>query len=566
MTNLFAVFLLLLTQSFSSSINLPFNDINILVVTDVHSWVAGHERHEPQWDANYGHVLSFHEHLSNHVAKDSSKSLFFVMNGDFMDGTGLSTYPPVNLTPIEEAMPFDALNIGNHELYRNSTIEHITAPSGFSDFWQERYITSNVLRAGTKKPLGGSRYKIMDGGSARLLTFGFLYNMGTSASPLVVVEPVEKVVEQEWFINALKNEKYDGLCVLVHMDVQDGLVTVILDKIRSVVGDDVPIQFISGHTHIRAYADLDKRANSFEAGKYLDTVGFVSFNKAADTFNHVFLDANVHNLSTTLGVENLMTDKGRALQESIIKTQQDMGLFLKYGCSPDRYYVDYELSHPKSLWRLYMEKVINSFYFDNSPHFAYIQGNGAFRYDLFPGEVTLDDLKAVNPYNDTIYRVTDNLKGSDLLKVLGGELNSLKVTYPWAPNLPPYICSLKSISQEKVYELFTADFDLSYIVAKVENVTGRTIKPEAQAMGTTQLWQEFVAQEWQKERDCKPKQGLASPELFVGVALLVAVLLLTVVIVMHRRAASIAGYNRGIPDEGPVSNASREEEYDDDLI
>lgn len=62
----------------------------MFVVTDVHSWVAGHGRHEAD-DADYGDVLSFYQLLKQQNPK---RDIFFVMNGDFMDGTGLSTIPP----------------------------------------------------------------------------------------------------------------------------------------------------------------------------------------------------------------------------------------------------------------------------------------------------------------------------------------------------------------------------------------------------------------------------------------------------------------------------------------
>ena len=40
------------------------------------------------------------------------------------------------------------------------------------------------------------------------------------------------------------------------------------NKLKSVI-------FLTGHTHIRAYAALDPRAISMESGKYLDTVGLL---------------------------------------------------------------------------------------------------------------------------------------------------------------------------------------------------------------------------------------------------------------------------------------------------
>eukprot|EP00565_Helicotheca_tamesis_P005271 CAMPEP_0185733214 /NCGR_PEP_ID=MMETSP1171-20130828/18796_1 /TAXON_ID=374046 /ORGANISM="Helicotheca tamensis, Strain CCMP826" /LENGTH=142 /DNA_ID=CAMNT_0028402877 /DNA_START=97 /DNA_END=522 /DNA_ORIENTATION=- len=110
------------------------SDVNVLVVTDIHSWVAGHRRHEPQMNADYGDVLSFHERLST-ICASQQKDLFFVMNGDFMHGTGLTTNPPKYLTPILKKMPWDAINIGNHELYANSTIDFISKRGGFVDFW-----------------------------------------------------------------------------------------------------------------------------------------------------------------------------------------------------------------------------------------------------------------------------------------------------------------------------------------------------------------------------------------------------------------------------------------------
>ena len=63
--------------------------------------------------------------LKAYCDKDG-KDIFFVMNGDFMDGTGLSKIPPKELVPIIQSMPFDAINIGNHELYHNEVIEYIT--------------------------------------------------------------------------------------------------------------------------------------------------------------------------------------------------------------------------------------------------------------------------------------------------------------------------------------------------------------------------------------------------------------------------------------------------------
>jgi len=102
-------------------VQLPFGDINVLAVTDVHAWVAGHAPHEPRYDADYGDILSFYERVK-YASQSKGKDLFFVMNGDFVDGTGLSSIPPDKLTPILMKMPWSAVNIGNHELYHNGKL------------------------------------------------------------------------------------------------------------------------------------------------------------------------------------------------------------------------------------------------------------------------------------------------------------------------------------------------------------------------------------------------------------------------------------------------------------
>ena len=94
---------------------LPFGDINLVVLTDDHSWIGGHGHKEPYFDADYGDVLSFYQHLKLYCDA-SEKDLWFVMNGDWIDGTGLSLDGDIQyIAPLIEEMPFDVVNTGNHE-------------------------------------------------------------------------------------------------------------------------------------------------------------------------------------------------------------------------------------------------------------------------------------------------------------------------------------------------------------------------------------------------------------------------------------------------------------------
>ena len=286
---------------------LPVGDVNLLVVTDVHSWVAGHNvQHEPYWNVDYGTLLSFYETLQAQIP-----NLVLVMNGDFMDGTGLGLHVD-RLFPILERMPFAALNLGNHEVLRNDHLQAMR-DKGFLDHWQGTYLTSNTLWTDTRRPIG-HRYTYLtvpqsqsqspasSSSSSRpntVLVFGFLYNMKNACSA-ATVERVQDVVQQEWFRTVLLADPeqeavlsspeqgsptttplvrpYHAILVLAHMDYQDPLLDVIRRAIRTITqNDQVPIQFLAGHSQVRGHAVLDEWSTVVEAGHFLDTIGFVSF-------------------------------------------------------------------------------------------------------------------------------------------------------------------------------------------------------------------------------------------------------------------------------------------------
>ena len=86
-------------------------DINVLVLTDTHSWIGGHARQEsPKLTADYGDVVSLYQNLKSYSDK-MGQDLWFVMNGDWIDGTGLALDgDPSYLIPLLQKMPWDAVN------------------------------------------------------------------------------------------------------------------------------------------------------------------------------------------------------------------------------------------------------------------------------------------------------------------------------------------------------------------------------------------------------------------------------------------------------------------------
>ena len=122
---------------------LAWREINILHLTDVHSWISGHRHSEASvstgyggpWrrvataaqDADYGDLLSLIERLKAEASR-RGVALFVFNSGDVVDGTGLSNLTPVNgqnLTPLLQALPFDAVAVGNHELYESATVGNL---------------------------------------------------------------------------------------------------------------------------------------------------------------------------------------------------------------------------------------------------------------------------------------------------------------------------------------------------------------------------------------------------------------------------------------------------------
>jgi 2',3'-cyclic-nucleotide 2'-phosphodiesterase (5'-nucleotidase family) len=512
-----------------SSVDLPWGDINIVAVTDVHSWVAGHAPH-PYWsndteqtpsNADYGHVLSFYRQLQNQ-ASEKRVDLFFVMNGDFMDGTGLSTIPPENLLPLLTCMPWDAVNLGNHELYHSETVEYMM-DSGFINHWQGNYLTSNVdvlASASHYRPLG-NRYTYLYGTytNTTILTFGFLYNFEGNCN-ITRVRRVQQVVREEWFQSVLKKGNFNAIMVLAHMDYRDVLVTVILDAIREIVGVDIPVQFINGHSHVRGFQALDENAVAFEAGHFLDTVGFASFstrpmmakNKSC-LFQHVFLDANVKELQEAAQMGTLSTPEGDALSVYIHETETALGLTDTIGCSPSTYYPQNELTESNSLWRLFLQKVVRIQLFQLNASKVYIENTGAFRFNLYAGEVTLNDLIAVAPFQDAIYQVAERVSGLELNQVMDA-LNAGGT----GGGLPRMVSSAEHIESDLFYDIFTADFDTRVVGDKIETIASvkqvfvPLLNERNESITTTLLWADFVRAEF----PCRTAEADLYPWIVAG--------------------------------------------------
>lgn len=490
--------------------SLPFGDINVLVLTDVHSWVGSHRRQEPFYNVDYGDILSFYENLKAYCDV-MEMDLWFVSNGDWAHGTGLAGPGDAEeFLPLLEKMPWDAVNCGNHELYESAKVETMIRPGGFVDWFGDRYLTANILRANDphKKPLG-NQYKVLQGKNSRLLTFGFLFNMN-DACDLVEITPVQDVVKEKWFRDALLLESYDAIMILAHMDLVDPLVDTIRNAIREVVGSEMPIQFITGHTHYRGSTQLDDASVSFEAGRFLDTIGFVSFptrstfvgmgeNTTESPFRAMFLDPNYESLGNILKVTDFSTTKGNELSHFILKTQEKMGLLEEVGCAPKEYILDVPLNDESSVFGLYRDHVVPKMFFaqvnTNDTKSIMFLPKDSFRYDLKAFSTLLvDDIWAVSPFNDTV-TLMGSFSGGTILQ-LNSTVNPNQTNVP-SNFVPNYIMIGDVDDTEMKYNLFTHEFGSETIASILKDIDPDSpVQPVATAYTSTLLWLSFVMKNW----------------------------------------------------------------------
>lgn len=335
------------------------------------------------------------------------------------------------------------------------------------------------------------------------------------------------------------------------MHVTDPLVEVIRLAIRRAIGSKVPIQFITGHTHVRAWSKLDDHAASFEAGRYLDTLGFCSFPTKKEViatrmeqnsmynitdvtsseyisaepsrFEHVFLEADRSSLQTMLSSDEGFTtftksSQGLRLTDSIHATQEKLNLNSVVGCSPQRYYLEEPLNSKSSLWRLYMEEVAPNV-LQRSPELKsatgmsdeplFVQGTGALRYDLFQGTVVLDDIISVCPFNDTIFLV-GKVQGWQLLAGLNMSALEAIDGNKNASTLPRWAFSSVDFNLNQSYYLLTSQFHLNEMVGLVENYLGYPLpdpnpfirhptgddNSDLRFWTTTDMWKAYIEREW----------------------------------------------------------------------
>ena len=192
-----------------------------------------------------------------------------------------------------------------------------------------------------------------------------------------------------------------------------------------------PLRFVTGHSHVRAFRVLDNHSVAYEAGNYLNTVGFASFSypsnasssssSTSSNFEYRNIDANQVSMASVAGLNSttpLLTAAGAALQAEIVRVESTLGLNDVLGCAPRTYRTYLPLSSAESLWRLWTQEVTTQAALGSNASRIVVQSTGALRYDLFSGPVTRNDIWTMCPFEDRYLRVASNVNGYDLRVIL----------------------------------------------------------------------------------------------------------------------------------------------------
>ncbi|KDN37136.1 hypothetical protein RSAG8_10345, partial [Rhizoctonia solani AG-8 WAC10335] len=211
---------------------LEWGDVNVLHTTDIHGWISGHSKNvypEKSWSGNFGDLFSFTKHMRK-IAAERGSDLLLVDTGDRRIGHGLTDHildPQTdvngrNVSYMYRTVGYDLVVPGNHDL-QNPGVVNFTM-NKLVKVWGDKYLTSNVNRInGTSL---GARFRYWKTPKGKqMMAFGVVTaKTDTPEDLLQKVVPINKMVEQKWFKDAIKpnlTQPVDVFVLLGHVDPQE---------------------------------------------------------------------------------------------------------------------------------------------------------------------------------------------------------------------------------------------------------------------------------------------------------------------------------------------------------
>ncbi|GAA6007091.1 hypothetical protein JCM10207_001503 [Rhodosporidiobolus poonsookiae] len=391
---------------------LPWGDVNVLSTTDTHGWLLGHQRHEPSFSGDWGDLYSFTQRLKEE-ARRRGVDLLLVDSGDRVDGNGLVDAEPsphpkgYTALSIFSQMPYDLVTTGNHELYKDPVAAYVSDVMG--NKFGDRWVVSNVnLTVDGKEKMMGNRFRKFKTEMGRSVTaFGPLFDFKAHGST-ITVQPPSEMVKEDWFLRAIA-DKPDFFLFAGHMSIRiepDSEWSTIIRTIRQ-LHPTTPVLVFGGHHHIRDCVQEDEYSMSLAAGRYMETVGFMSVSGLNDTqrppsFKRRYLDQNRNTYAYHAG-DNFDTPEGKNITRWLSETATRFNLTEQFGVAPQDYFLHRYPAHtPSSIFHLVTTKVLPLLIQrDDRPHKPFtVLNTGSIRFDVFKGPFTRNDQWIILPFTN----------------------------------------------------------------------------------------------------------------------------------------------------------------------
>ncbi|KAJ1300347.1 hypothetical protein OPQ81_005167 [Rhizoctonia solani] len=456
---------------------LEWGDVNVLHTTDIHGWISGHSKDvypEKSWSGSLGDFYSFVTHMRE-MAKQRDSDLLLVDTGDRRIGHGLTDgiLDPKGVSGRKVSLlyrdtEYDLVIPGNHDLESPKVVKW-TRMNTLVHLWGDRYLTSNVNR--TNGDALGARYRRWKSPRGKqMLAFGVVPIKTKTPKELEIV-PINKMIEQEWFKQAIKrqndpNLKVDVFVLLGHVDPQTNDPADDIELIYNAIRQEhplTPIMIFAGHTHKRWCRTFQGKGNStrsmlIQSGRYFDTVGWMSVkldnNTAAEDlkFSRRFLDNNVPTYMYHTGIEDetkFHTKVGKAMTDFIQDMEKTEKLSEVYGELKSDYFLDRKPwtqreKDKQSLFSFYLDAVQHSLVrAENSANWLFFSNWGIVRSDIYRGPFALSDLYAISPnasddspflYTTVPRRIADQIRLNH--KRLKRSKTTHKCIFPCPPQSP----------------------------------------------------------------------------------------------------------------------------------
>ncbi|KAH9917217.1 Metallo-dependent phosphatase-like protein [Amylocystis lapponica] len=408
---------------------LEWSDVNIIHTTDSHGWLLGHQHKsfpEPNYSGDFGDFASFVAHMKE-IALEKDVDLLLIDTGDLHDGTGLSDGYPAGQVDGHETnkfireLPYDVMSIGNHELYVYAdTYDMYT---NFAPYLHGRYLSSNVNITvfdehgnNVSVPVGSRYKKFTTRKGRRVTSLGIIFDF-TGNDVNTTVQPVEDMVKEQWFAEAIAEEP-DFFLLIGHMPVRNDHWPAVYNAVRA-IHPLTPILIFGGHSHIRdclTRSAIRRRSMALESGRYMETVGWMSAKLDVHehenvTFTRRYLDPNriTYEYHTTKNNFTFDTPLGRQITEGLEQLS----------------YWDPYPSNGSILTLFVAEAMPYALTINNSrisiPNLMFVNG-GELRFDVLAGPFTKNDQLTSAPFTDSFLYIPNITLGvaTQVLPALDG--------------------------------------------------------------------------------------------------------------------------------------------------